>query len=344
MPGSWYIEERDFGPFVDSLIRRTRVVGPVARKHQFVFEALTAAADLRLDYDVTLLPAKKAIFPPHQTLVSFTANSMESRLAPVDQVLLGVHLHEVRALDMLDLLFSSGHEDKNWTAYREHTTVVASGVETVHPRAFFTSLGAHLQARGHDALLTRLPSGRVYVSRTEKGDQLLTEGRFVPASPDQVEQASRIQEAVAARVPQAMPGPPDQIAARVRGSFGDQELWRDLARDCFSCGTCNLVCPTCYCFDVQDRWNPDQVSGVRERVWDGCLLEDFAQVTLGGGAKENFRAEPAARFRHRMMRKLAYLNPKLGGPACVGCGRCSAGCVPDIADPVAIVRKIMARG
>ena len=133
----------------------------------------------------------------------------------------------------------------------------------------------------------------------------------------------------------------DEIAKKVRGSFSNKEIWEEMSKDCFSCGTCNIVCPTCYCFDVQDVWNLDQVTGCRSRTWDGCLLEDFAQVSLGGGHTENFREHRHERYRHRVMRKTAYLNERLGGPACVGCGRCSVGCVPDIADPVKIVDRIM---
>ena len=30
-------------------------------------------------------------------------------------------------------------------------------------------------------------------------------------------------------------------------------LWDVLGERCLACGTCNLVCPTCYCFDVRDE-------------------------------------------------------------------------------------------
>ncbi len=121
-----------------------------------------------------------------------------------------------------------------------------------------------------------------------------------------------------------------------------KEIWKDLSRTCFSCGTCNIVCPTCYCFDVQDNWNLDQV------VWNadpgvGRLPHGgLRQVSLGAGACAEFpRGAVRAVLRHRLMRKTAYLNKKLGGPACVGCGRCGAGCVPDIADPVRTITRIL---
>jgi len=74
------------------------------------------------------------------------------------------------------------------------------------------------------------------------------------------------------------------------------------------------------------------------------LTEDFAKVSLGGGSTENFRDEKASRFRHRIMRKMAYMNESLGGPACTGCGRCVTACTIKIADPVNVVDKIMQEG
>jgi ferredoxin len=46
------------------------------------------------------------------------------------------------------------------------------------------------------------------------------------------------------------------------------------------------------------------------------------------------------RYRHRFYRKWAYLFGKLDEPACVGCGRCSSVCLPDIADPVKVFNSL----
>jgi ferredoxin len=107
-------------------------------------------------------------------------------------------------------------------------------------------------------------------------------------------------------------------------------FWEEKAGKCLSCGTCNLVCPTCYCFDVLDDMELDLSNGERLRRWDGCLLQDFARVATG----ENFRETRASRYRHRFFRKGLYLFKVLGDVACVGCGRCASSCLPDIADPV----------
>ena len=116
----------------------------------------------------------------------------------------------------------------------------------------------------------------------------------------------------------------------------DNLVWPATARRCFSCGSCNLVCPTCYCFDVKDETDLHLQEGRRYRAWDGCLLEDFAKV----GSGENFRKERVQRYRHRFYRKGRYLHQRYGDIACVGCGRCASACLPDVADPVVVYNTL----
>jgi len=106
----------------------------------------------------------------------------------------------------------------------------------------------------------------------------------------------------------------------------DSLLWEAVARRCFSCGTCTNVCPTCYCFDVQDKLHIDAAGGIRQRGWDSCQLREFAEVAGG----ENFREHRSSRLRHRMFRKGKYILQRTGRLGCVGCGRCIHHCVADI--------------
>jgi sulfhydrogenase subunit beta (sulfur reductase) len=337
---SHFLEDADFDPFVEGMLKAAAVTAPVARKHRFVFAPLASAKDVRLDYDVTILPPKKVIFPVRQDLVTFDAAGAASAIRPEPRILFGVHFYDIKAIDMLDALFRENNVDWNYLAQRELTTIVGSNIQSISPRAFWGTVGRGVKPRGHDAFLTKLPSGYVFSAYTPKGEKLLSCGRFSPATAAQAAEAWQINEEVMNTCPESLPYTSEEIADKVRKAF-TSKLWDELSLTCFSCGTCNIVCPTCYCFDVQDNWNLDQVSGQRARAWDGCLLEDFAKVSLGAGACENFREHRGQRYRHRIMRKAAYLNEKLGGPACVGCGRCAAQCVPDIADPARVIQSIM---
>jgi formate hydrogenlyase subunit 6/NADH:ubiquinone oxidoreductase subunit I len=106
----------------------------------------------------------------------------------------------------------------------------------------------------------------------------------------------------------------------------DSLLWEATAQRCYSCGSCNLVCPTCYCFDVRDENAFPLERGERQRVWEGCMLPQFALVAGG----HNFRNRAAQRLRHRMMRKGAWIEQRTGQPGCVGCGRCDRACTARI--------------
>ncbi len=317
--------------------------GPVAKRSRFAFERLEAPDQLRLDYDVTILPPKKLFFPPEQDLVRFDESGYRAALEPTKKILFGVHFYDVKAIDQTDLLFSERNYDVNYMANRLDTTIVASNIQNVSDRAFFASVGADVEPQGHDAFLTKIADGYVFEARTDHGKALLPFGEFRDATDARDRRGRAGQRRRRWRsAPRSSSTAPTPSPPRSARAFGDEELWTSLAADCFSCGTCNTVCPTCYCFDVQDTWNVDQTSGQRTRYWDGCLTEDFAKCSLGEGACENFREQRGQRFRHRIMRKATYLNEKLGGPACVGCGRCSAGCTADIADPVRVINQIMA--
>ena len=124
--------------------------------------------------------------------------------------------------------------------------------------------------------------------------------------------------------------PTELIPEMLSKLYGESTFWEKHSEKCLACGSCVLVCPTCYCFDVKDDSDLSLKYGERVRTWDGCLLEDFAKVASG----ENFRSTRPNRYRHRYFKKGKYLYDRFGFISCVGCGRCSSNCLPNIANPV----------
>jgi ferredoxin len=128
---------------------------------------------------------------------------------------------------------------------------------------------------------------------------------------------------------------PEDLPALLEKSY-DHPVWEEKSKRCFSCGSCNLVCPTCYCFNVRDDVRWDLQNGERVRTWDGCMLSEFALVAGG----HNFRRKKAERYRHRYYRKGKYLFDQHRQIACVGCGRCIGACVSKIANPVEVYNRL----
>ena len=325
--------------WLDGLIRETNVVGVQARQGGFAFEPLTSAADLRLDYDVTVLPPKAFFLPPREALLKF---DKQSGYASVDEsepfVLVGVHPYDVVAIQQMDVIFAEGQRDEHYLKRRAQATIVACDVQTPSSDVFAGHVGTATVTEGYDSLLTAVEGGYVVDAATEKGLALMASLGDVPDATEQdlamredVWESNRAQ----LRKHELRAGP--ERWSELLDAGADHPVWEEKARLCFSCGSCNLVCPTCYCFDVKEELDWGLTSGRRVRCWDGCLLKDFATVA----GDHNFRKDRAARFRHRYYRKGRYVPEKIGGQvACVGCGRCITACVANIADPVEVFNRL----
>lgn len=333
------VDLKTFDAWVESLIRASRVFGVQAENNRFQFAPLTSAAALRLDYDVTVMPPKKYFQPAREDMLTFEgAAGFDSCLDQSPFILLGVHPYDVEAVAQMDTIFSENHVDAHYKARREQATIVASDVQTVSVNGFAGCMGTATIDYGFDILLTRVGNHYVVDSRTEKGEAIL--GDLAKAPPaDEVSLGRREQVWEDNRrflCRHELRMAPATLPALLKRSY-DHPVWEEKSQRCFSCGSCNLVCPTCYCFDVQDEVNWDLKNGVRVRTWDGCMLKDFAAVAGG----HNFRKNRADRYRHRYYRKGKYMPDKIGKIACVGCGRCISACVAKIANPVEVFNRLL---
>ncbi len=335
------LNQEVFGLWVNELIARQRVVGVQAKEERFVFEPLSKAEDLRLDYDVTILPPKKYLLPQRENLMAFTAQGeYESRLEHEPFILFGVHPYDVVAISQLDAIFRAGHYDVHYMTRRRNATIVACDVQKASAHVFASSMNTATVQDGFDLLLTKIGDDYLADAGTEKGEALLAlvPGGVEPAKEDfaKREQVWRTNQESLGK--HDLKCRPDELPALLAKSY-DDPIWEEKARLCFSCGSCNLVCPTCYCFDVHDDMNWDMQTGTRTRSCDACLLNEFAAVAGG----HNFRRHPAERYRHRFYRKGSYIPNKFGFVACVGCGRCISACLTGIANPVEIYNQLYAK-
>jgi len=112
----------------------------------------------------------------------------------------------------------------------------------------------------------------------------------------------------------------------------ESNIWADEANNCVECGACNTICPTCHCFLLYDQKDENRMA--RLRIWDSCMIKDFARVA--GGA--NPRPELWMRLRNRFEKKFDFFPKVANIYACTGCGRCISACPAKID-----IRKILNR-
>jgi ferredoxin len=116
----------------------------------------------------------------------------------------------------------------------------------------------------------------------------------------------------------------------------DSPMWDEVATRCLSCTNCTMVCPTCFCTDVQDVTDLTGDAVQHERIWDSCF--DLQHSYLHGGS---VRRTTKARYRQWMTHKLASWIDQFGTSGCVGCGRCVTWCPAgiDITAQVAVLQE-----
>ncbi|MDD5095374.1 MAG: 4Fe-4S dicluster domain-containing protein [Dehalococcoidia bacterium] len=325
--------------WIDGLTKKERVIGVQAKGDRFAFGPLARAADLRLDYDVTILPPKTFFQPPKETLMSFNKTSgYQSVVEDKPFVLFGVHPYDMAAILQMDEIFSQGTYDVHYMTRRKNATIVVVDVYRVSPNVFAGSMGTSHIEDGYDILITKIGDDYLVDGKTMSGKSLMLGLVAAPdASESWIEQRKMVWEYNKQRLRKHdLKVPPSKWPKLLEEGY-DNPIWEERANLCYSCGSCVLVCPTCYCFDVRDETNWDLSSGERIRVWDGCMLTDFATVA----GNHNFRKDKSARFRHRYLRKGKYVPTKIGGQiACVGCGRCVTACTANIANPVEVMNRL----
>jgi sulfhydrogenase subunit beta (sulfur reductase) len=336
------LNQSSFDKWVETCIKKTQVYGVQAKADHFEFAPLSKAADLRLDYDVTFIPPKKYFQPPRETLLKFDRNEgFESVYNEQPFVLFGVHPYDVIAISQNDRLFEEDNFDPHYMKLRQNSTIVACDVQNASVNVFAGCMGTATVDKGFDILLTKVNSDYLVDIRTDKGE-LLAESIKNTADADEASLNYRQliwKNNVKLLQKHTLKMATKDLPKLLEGSYG-HPVWEEKAKLCYSCGSCNLVCPTCYCFDVRDDVSWDLQKGERYRVWDGCMLTDFA--TVAGG--HNFRNNRADRYRHRYYRKGKYIPEKIGEVACVGCGRCVTACTAKISNPVEVYNRLLDEG
>lgn len=306
-----------------------RVVGPKEIHGRFIFGEIQDASELKLGYPTSILPPKKYLLPQREDLLRY--NTDGSAIEPVDEipptVVLGVHTCDLHAIQLLDRVFAHGYWDQPYLDRRARLSLV--GVECLTPcmpHSFCKSMGTLTAPDNYDLHLTDLGSDYAVDVGSEKGEELLRGVIGVRDGTDEdYRRINRVMSEKWPRFPLRLDFDVTELPSVLSVSYASK-LWEELGQRCLACGMCTNVCPTCYCFNVEDEVDLTLKTGIRRRTWDSCQLDLFA--TVAGGY--NFRKTRAARQRHRFFRKGKYQLEAYGLLGCVGCGRCAEACLVHI--------------
>ena len=328
------IRKGQFSSFVNRLKASYRLYGPVRQGEVVDFVQIEDPIEMDLSFQNSRLSPKSLFLPQSERMFEYSLDPARDdahilkEIPKVDSPLavIGIRPCDARALELEDVNFDAPKfRDPWWVRARETTTLVGLGCNSPCSTCFCTSVGGGpFDEAGLDVLLTDTGEGLLAKILTEKGNNLVEAGKVAEAADEAlIEKAGAIereaQEKITSKVDTSKLRELDSLA------LYEADFWDEVHFACINCGVCTYLCPTCWCFDIQDETHGR--SGVRMRNWDSCMFPLFTLHASG----HNPRGEKIQRVRQRFMHKLKYYVDKYNnGVACVGCGRCVEHCPVNI--------------
>lgn len=307
-----FLASHNFEKLLMLLSRQGELHAPLRGTDGLVrFAALTPGVLPDLAAVRTMLPPKKYLLHPCETLLTYQTDTgyREPSIIKQPMILMGLHPCDLAGINYLDRLFLCESPDPLYAARRSALTLI--GTSCTADDLCSCHLASSPLKAGFDLFLQCLEDGFAVTGASLRGDELLgllaevLEERDLALPDDTRSFFGQSIEPTSRSVPDsALPG------------------WQELASHCLGCGACSICCPTCSCFDVLECGGLDGSSAERVRRWDNCLFKSHAEVA--GGV--SFRKERAERFRYRYRHKYHGYGPLQGVPGCTGCGRCRAAC------------------
>jgi sulfhydrogenase subunit beta (sulfur reductase) len=332
--------------------RGYRLVGPTVRSGAIIIDAIDGVDDLprgvgddqdpghygltRRDdgafFGFSAGPAswKRYFVPPRMAIWRATRNGKTFAIADDDGgqhpplALIGVRPCDLRAMELHDKVFlREGSADPLYARVRASAFVLLVQCTSAGGTCFCDSMGTGPFAEdGFDIALTELiREGRhVFLARagSQRGKEVLEAVPREEALPDDLEDEQAHRENIGASFTRRLTT--EGVREALRANL-DHPHWDEIAKRCMACTSCTMVCPTCFCFTVEDVTDLTGMEAERLRRWDSCFSMEFTKVAGG-----NIRPATRSRYRQWLTHKLSYWVDQFGTMGCVGCGRCITWC------------------
>lgn len=325
-----------FRGLVELLLADNEVIGPRAvatkkrGKRAYLLLPVQAFAELELDYDRSELSAKTYFLPFREELCSFSYDdhgwdqSIRYRIQP--RAIVGLRPCDINALVKLDKVMLRGPFPSPYYLSRRRNTFIIGLDHEPCETGFCASVGADIVTHGFDLFLTDLGDRYFVAIDSDRAFRVISSvaTREVEERDrhDYRQVRHRIQEGFKTRVDTK------NLPTLLDIEF-ESAVWKKWGDKCLSCGSCAMVCPTCYCYGVNERVELDYGSSTKQKQLYSCNLVDFAEVAGG----HNFRPSRESRLKYRYYHQHRGFAEAHDEPKCVGCNRCGEACLAGINPP-----------
>jgi formate hydrogenlyase subunit 6/NADH:ubiquinone oxidoreductase subunit I len=332
----------EFRALVEMILASVEVIGPKQIGtdkdgkpiHQYL--PVETFYEIDLAYETTEFPAKTYFLPYRENLSTYKfegddwSQGIRYRIQP--RTIIGLHACDINALIKLDKVFAREFFPSPYYISRRKNTFVIGIDHDPCEGGFCRSLGTNIVTGGFDLYLTDLGDRYFVAIGSDRGFTALQQVKAAEITDqdthDYLEERRRIAGLYQVEVP--VHNLPNLLDIEF-----ESEVWTEWGDKCLSCGSCAMVCPTCYCYGVTERVSMDFASGFKEKQLYSCNLVDFAEVAGG----HNFRPDRETRLKYRYYHQHRGFVETYDEPKCVGCNRCGRTCLAGI-NPVEVIRDL----
>lgn len=346
------LDSTDFQAILDLLAQRGyRIIGPTRTEMAVVYDELTKVEQLPIgftdeqdggsyrlvegrkqsffDYVVGPQSLKKYFHPAEEVLWKADRSKQgfsltEPEIAFDKLAFIGVRPCELAALAIQDRVLLEGpYANQSYRKRRENSLIIAVNCTRPGGTCFCDSMGTGPKVEsGFDLSLTEVIDGKrhffVIESGSDPGRELLSALPVRDLSAQDSAQADKLLERAKGKMGRKLNT--SELKEKLYREF-DNLHWEEVAERCLSCGNCTMVCPTCFCVNIEDVTSLDGGTAERWSRWDSCFTVDFSYIHGG-----SIRSSTMSRYRQWLEHKLAYWQDQFGTFGCVGCGRCITWC------------------
>ncbi len=334
------LDKEELKKFFDCLAAENMVVGPVLTgadrkgKPLYAFEQVSDFSKVRLDYMTTKLPAKRYFLPYREDLACFKIDGDDWQKT-VDYhcdrptVFFGLHACDINALNKLDKVLLGGvYPMPYYAAKRRNMFIIGIGC-TPQPFCFCRSMGSDTVTHGFDMFLSDIGGSYfVEIQSATAFNLLQTVATRAPEEADHIQYMKTVAEKNRRFVSRV----DTTDLTKILDMEFQSPVWKQWGDKCLGCGSCANVCPTCYCYGVEEKIDINLRGASKTKTLYSCNVVDFAEVAGG----HNFRPERSTRLKYRYYHKHRGFVEAFEESLCVGCGRCGETCLAGITVPEVI--------
>ncbi len=336
------IKKSDVGKIAEALSKEYELFGPVPEKEsgQVFFVKVDDPKVIDLSAELPSMPPKHTVFPQIEKILSYRYDKNAKKadivkeFGVVPKALFGLRSCDLNGILCLDRFFM-GQEfvDDVFLEHRKQMFIVTNTCAKPFAQCFCACTDSGPSAMdGYDLNLTEIGDEYLVEAGTEKGKALAeklglaaADASAAEAKRKVVDQSLNSFESIAVKNKAWI----SRVMNRITTGFISNDVWEYIGNQCFECGACSFVCPTCSCFNIEDVNKADGGTD-RYREWDSCSFEGYTRMA----GDHNPRKPIEDRRNKRFFCKLSYSqSKKYLRPGCVGCGRCAWVCPGDIGLP-----------